>query len=126
SLACFTLGTGVGGGLIVAGNLWVGANGAAAAFGHIAIDPNGPQCRCGQRGCVETYASATSLASRYGRGSAVEAFAAAERGDIAAIEAIDWSCARRGSRTCASTYRRCVAMPAGLAPRYGVRVGSSR
>jgi glucokinase len=92
SLACFTLGTGVGGGLIVDGDLWIGANGAAAAFGHIAIDPNGPLCRCGQRGCVETYASATSLAARYGRGSAAEAFAAAERGDIAAIEAIDWSC----------------------------------
>ena len=92
SLACFTLGTGVGGGLIVAGDLWIGANGAAAAFGHIAVDPNGPLCRCGQRGCVEQYASATSLAARYGRGSAAEAFAAAERGDIAAIEAIDWSC----------------------------------
>ena len=92
SLACFTLGTGVGGGLIVAGELWLGANGAAAAFGHIAIDPNGPPCRCGQRGCVEQYASATSLAARYGRGSAADAFAAAERGDIAAIEAIDWSC----------------------------------
>jgi glucokinase len=92
SLACFTLGTGVGGGLIVAGDLWIGANGAAAAFGHIAIDPNGPQCRCGQRGCVEQYASATSLAARYGRGSAADAFAAAERGDLAATEAIDWSC----------------------------------
>ena len=92
SLACFTLGTGVGGGLIVAGDLWIGANGAAAAFGHIAIDPNGPQCRCGQHGCVEQYASATSLAARYGRGSAADAFAAAERGDIGAIEAIDWSC----------------------------------
>jgi glucokinase len=92
SLACFTLGTGVGGGLIVDGQLWTGANGAAAAFGHIAIDPNGPPCRCGQRGCVEQYASATSLAARYGRGSAADAFAAAARGEPDAIVAVDWCC----------------------------------
>ena len=92
SLACFTLGTGVGGGLIVDGQLRTGANGAAGAFGHIAVDPNGPVCRCGQRGCVEQYASATSLAARYGRGSAADAFAAAARGDSDAIAAVDWSC----------------------------------
>lgn len=92
SLACFTLGTGVGGGVIIDGNLWSGASGAAASFGHIAIDPTGPQCRCGQRGCVEQYASATSLANRYGRGSAQDAFDAAARGDADAIAAVEWSC----------------------------------
>ena len=92
SLACFTLGTGVGGGVVIDGDLWPGASGAAGAFGHIAIDPNGPQCRCGQRGCVEQYASATSLANRYGRGSAQDAFDAASRGDADAIAAVEWSC----------------------------------
>jgi glucokinase len=92
SLACFTLGTGVGGGLIIDGDLWTGASGAAAAFGHISIDPNGPRCRCGQRGCVEQYASATSLAMRYGRGSARDAFDAAARGDTDAVAAVDWAC----------------------------------
>ena len=92
SLACFTLGTGVGGGAVVDGRLWLGANGAAGAFGHIAVDPSGPVCRCGQRGCVEVYASATSLANRYGKGSAREAFEAAARGEVAAIAAIEWSC----------------------------------
>ena len=92
SLACFTLGTGVGGGVIIDGSLWLGANGAAGALGHIAVDPNGPECKCGQRGCVEVYASATSLAARYGKGSAPDAFAAAASGDADAMAALDWTC----------------------------------
>lgn len=92
SLACFTLGTGVGGGLVIDDDLWVGANGAAAAFGHIVVDPNGPLCRCGQRGCVEQYASATALAHRFGRGSARDAFAAAARGEEDAVAAVDAAC----------------------------------
>jgi glucokinase len=92
SLACFTLGTGVGGGLIIDGDLWTGANGAAAAFGHIAVDPDGPLCRCGQHGCVEQYASATAVAARYGRGSARDAFDAAARGESDAVAVIDWAC----------------------------------
>jgi glucokinase len=92
SLACFTLGTGVGGGVVIGGDLWTGANGAAGAFGHITIDPNGPLCRCGQRGCLEQYASATAVATRYGRGSARDAFGAAARGDAEAIAVIDWAC----------------------------------
>ena len=92
SLACFTLGTGVGGGIIIDRKLWLGTNGAAGALGHIAVDPNGPECKCGQRGCVEVYASATSLAARYGKGTARDAFAAAARGEADAMAAIDWTC----------------------------------
>ena len=92
SLACFTLGTGVGGGLVLGGELWIGTNGAAGAFGHIAVDPNGPLCRCGQRGCVEQYASATAVANRYGRGSARDAFDAAARGMADAVAVVDWAC----------------------------------
>jgi glucokinase len=92
SLACFTLGTGVGGGLVIGGDLWIGANGAAGAFGHITVDPNGPLCRCGQRGCVEQYASATAVANRYGRGSARDAFDAAARGEADAVGVVDWAC----------------------------------
>jgi glucokinase len=91
SLACFTLGTGVGGGIIIDGELWTGANGAGGALGHISIDPNGPPCRCGQRGCVEQYASATAVATRYGRGSARDAFDAAARGDADALAVIEWA-----------------------------------
>jgi glucokinase len=92
SLACFTLGTGVGGGVIIDRQLWVGVNGAAGALGHITVDPNGPECKCGQRGCIEVYASGSSLAARYGKGSAREAFEAASRGEAEAIAAIDWAC----------------------------------
>jgi glucokinase len=92
SLACFTLGTGVGGGLVIDGNLLIGANGAAGALGHIAVDPNGPLCRCGQRGCVEQYASATAVANRYGRGSARDVFDAAGRREPEAVDVVDWAC----------------------------------
>ena len=91
SLACFTLGTGVGGGVIIGGELWIGASGAAGAFGHIAVDPNGPLCKCGQRGCVEQYASGTAVSTLYGRGTASDAFSAATRGDPDAIAVIEWA-----------------------------------
>ena len=92
SVVCFTLGTGVGGAVIIDGALWTGINGAAGALGHVAVDPNGPECRCGQRGCVEQYASATAIARRYGRGSARDAFDAATRGEPDAVSAVDWAC----------------------------------
>jgi glucokinase len=52
-----TLGTGVGGGLILNHRLWPGAEGAAAEIGHITIEPDGRKCNCGSRGCLETLAS---------------------------------------------------------------------
>jgi glucokinase len=58
-----TLGTGVGGGLILNGELYAGA-GMAGEVGHIVVDPDGPPCGCGKRGCVETLASATAAKRR--------------------------------------------------------------
>jgi glucokinase len=52
-----TLGTGVGGGLILNNKLWPGAEGVAAEIGHITIEPDGRKCNCGSRGCLETLAS---------------------------------------------------------------------
>ncbi|MBW1991192.1 MAG: ROK family protein [Deltaproteobacteria bacterium] len=52
-----TLGTGVGGGLILNGQIWSGTAGTAGEVGHLTIDPEGPRCRCGSRGCLETFAS---------------------------------------------------------------------
>ncbi len=52
-----TLGTGVGGGLILQGRLWSGSHGVAAEIGHITVDPQGRKCHCGNRGCLETMAS---------------------------------------------------------------------
>jgi len=59
---CFiTLGTGVGGGLVLDGKIWHGADGMAGEVGHMTIDPHGPRCRCGNRGCLEMYASTKAL-----------------------------------------------------------------
>jgi glucokinase len=56
-----TLGTGVGGGLILEGRLYRGANGAAGEVGHQTLDPKGPPCSCGKRGCLESYAGTKGL-----------------------------------------------------------------
>ena len=56
-----TLGTGVGGGIIVGGRLYGGARGIAGELGHFTLDRNGPPCPCGKRGCYEGYASTTAL-----------------------------------------------------------------
>jgi len=57
-----TLGTGVGGGIVVDGVLMRGANGFAGEIGHMVVDPDGPPCPCGQRGCWERFASGSGLA----------------------------------------------------------------
>ena len=56
-----TLGTGVGGGIVAAGQLLHGAAGCAGEIGHITVDPQGYQCTCGKRGCLETVSSATGV-----------------------------------------------------------------
>jgi len=56
-----TLGTGVGSGFVANGELILGHDGFAGELGHTIFDPNGRQCKCGRRGCVETYASATGI-----------------------------------------------------------------
>lgn len=56
-----TLGTGVGGGIIIDGKVFAGGNGAGAELGHIVIEHNGVPCSCGRRGCWESYSSATAL-----------------------------------------------------------------
>lgn len=58
---CITLGTGVGGGVIIDGKIYSGSNYGGAELGHTVIDINGPKCTCGRRGCFEVYSSATGL-----------------------------------------------------------------
>jgi glucokinase len=60
-LVCLTLGTGVGGGLVFDGRLYRGAGGAAGELGHMVMDPDGPRCGCGRRGCFETLVSAPAV-----------------------------------------------------------------
>lgn len=58
---CITLGTGVGGGIVIDGKILHGARGMAGEVGHMVIDPNGPVCGCGAKGCLEVYASAQGI-----------------------------------------------------------------
>ena len=58
---CITLGTGVGGGVIIDGKIYSGFNYAGAEIGHMVIEVDGPQCTCGRKGCFEVFSSATGL-----------------------------------------------------------------
>ena len=64
SMVCFTLGTGVGGGIILDGDVWRGADGMAGEVGHITVYPNGIKCNCGNTGCLEQYSSATAVVEK--------------------------------------------------------------
>lgn len=86
-----TLGTGVGGGVVVDGKLLRGATGVGGHLGHLTIDPDGPVCICGNHGCLETIFSARAIES--------EAHAAAHRGCASILSAmardgIELSCER--------------------------------
>jgi glucokinase len=98
---CVTLGTGVGGGIISGGKILRGARGMAGEIGHVCVEANGEPCRCGARGCVEQYSSASAivriakeLAAQYpesvlkndGHLTAFEIFQAGTRGDALALE----------------------------------------
>jgi len=63
TMACFAIGTGVGGGLVINGQLHLGIGGTGGELGHQSIDYNGPVCGCGNRGCLEVYASGPAIAS---------------------------------------------------------------
>lgn len=66
SLCMITLGTGVGGGIVLEGRVWHGLNGGAGEVGHGPLILEGPKCNCGARGCLELYASATAVVRRAG------------------------------------------------------------
>ncbi|MEJ7582766.1 MAG: ROK family protein [Acidimicrobiales bacterium] len=104
-----TLGTGIGAGITVKGEVLRGANGFAGEPGHMVVNPNGPPCPCGRRGCWERYASGSGLgrlareAAHAGLASGVVALAggecenvrgehvtaAAESGDPAALKVLE-------------------------------------
>ena len=80
-LVCLFIGTGVGGGVITRGTLLQGCTGSAAELGHLTVDPNGPPCRCGNRGCLEAFAGGWAIARR-----ARAAVAAARGGGAVLLE----------------------------------------
>ncbi len=65
SLVMLTLGTGIGGGIVIDNKLWRGANNVAAEIGHMIIQMDGPKCSCDNNGCIEAYASATAMVRRF-------------------------------------------------------------
>jgi glucokinase len=83
-MAMLTLGTGVGGGVILNGKIWHGMTGMAGEFGHITVEPSGQTCGCGNRGCLEQYASATAVVRM-----AREAIAACDAPALAKVASSD-------------------------------------
>lgn len=61
SFLMFTIGTGIGSGLVLDGRLWSGRDGFAAEYGHATVEPDGLECGCGNHGCLERYASASAI-----------------------------------------------------------------
>ena len=88
SMIGLTLGTGVGGVLAIDGRVHQGRDGTAGEIGHQTIDPDGPWCGCGNRGCVEAYARADQIAAACGTETAEEAVRAARAGDLQAISGL--------------------------------------
>lgn len=94
----FTLGTGIGGAIIIDGRVIHGFGDNAGELGHIIIHPNGRKCNCGQRGCAEAYASASSTAKR-----AAEAVQAGEKSSLKVT--LD----ENGQITCRDVYEHAAA-----------------
>jgi glucokinase len=65
SLVVMTIGTGVGAGIVLDGRIWGGVCGFAGEIGHVSIRPDGLECPCGNRGCLETEVSARAILRRY-------------------------------------------------------------
>lgn len=59
-----TVSTGIGGGLVIGGNIYHGSSNNAGEIGHMILDPKGPKCNCGNRGCLEAFASGPAMAKR--------------------------------------------------------------
>jgi len=88
SLVGLTLGTGVGGVVAIDGKVHLGHDGTAGEIGHQTIDPDGPQCNCGNYGCLEAYTRADRIAEACGTETAGGAVAAARAGDERAIDGL--------------------------------------
>ena len=93
-LVYLSIGTGLAAGLMLDGVVRRGEHGAAGEIGHIAVDAAGVPCQCGQRGCLETIASGSAIASTWPAGSGAASpahalFAAAQSGDARAVAARD-------------------------------------
>lgn len=89
TVVCVTLGTGVGGGLMIDGHVHIGAFGVAGEIGHQTILPDGPLCNCGNRGCLEALVRADVVAADAGRTTVREVFDGVADGDERSVAAVD-------------------------------------
>jgi glucokinase len=87
--ACFVLGTGIGGGVVVDGRLHFGPHGRAGELAHQIVVRDGPPCGCGNRGCLEAVASSRALAALAGQPTIEDVFRAAATSDQRAVDAIE-------------------------------------
>jgi len=87
-LVVFTLGTGVGGGVVIDGEPLLGAAGLAGELGHLSVAKGGPPCVCGGRGCLELFASSRAIARAGHATTSYEVVAAAEAGDATAQQVL--------------------------------------
>ena len=105
-----TLGTGIGGGLVLHGDLWSGENGKAGEFGHMIVEQGGAACACGKKGCLEAYSSGEAI-SRMAR-EALQAGACSILKNLSAgnLEDIDaemvYNAAQNGDTVAMEVYRR--------------------
>lgn len=88
SMVGLTMGTGIGGVIAVDGRVHQGHDGTAGELGHQTINPDGPWCGCGNRGCLEAYTRADQIAAACGTASPEEAVAAARGGDERAVRGL--------------------------------------
>jgi glucokinase len=88
TMVCVTLGTGVGGGVVIDRRLHLGL-GHAGEIGHTIVEPDGPQCGCGNRGCLDRVAGAAAIAARAGLATVQQVIAAARGGDARARAALE-------------------------------------
>ena len=90
SSVTLVVGTGVGAGLIIGGDLYRGAHSLAGELGHVLVERGGRLCSCGRQGCLEAMANGAALHARAGKAfaSAADVFAAAEQGDELALAAV--------------------------------------
>lgn len=112
-------GTGLGAGLVVGGRIATGATGAAGEFGHLPVHSDGEPCSCGQRGCVEVYASAAGMLRRYRRRGGTAPSAAA----MAAVIGTDADAGAVWAEGCAALGRALVSTTVLLDPALVVLAG---
>jgi glucokinase len=102
-----TIGTGIGGGIVVEGRLYRGAHGLAGEVGHMIIEPSGPRCPCGSRGCLEAMVSGTAFGRRAGELLAAGKSAQLSKlvGDGEATSEYLFEAAAAGDRVCEAEIR---------------------